>query len=611
MSFRNKLVAYFLGLLAVVLGASLWAVNRLETRSAEAEVLSNLETTSHVFEEILAGEGRRLATNLKLLSGDFAFKAAVATGDPLTIFSAAVNHRARIGADVLLVTGVDGKILADTRRKARVGRSLKGLEAVRAALEENPGVRVQILDGVPYQIAAVAVSAPDPIGVVAAGFTIDDRLAASLKRLGNSEVSFAMRGRVFASTLPGPAREALSAALPELAPGAPKILALAGERYLTLTVGGRPEITVLLMRSWDRALEPALELQRLLLAIGAAGFAVTVLLGFLIASGVTTSLKQLVKAAQTIAAGRYDIALDIRSRDEIGELGKAFTEMAKGLAEREKIRSILQKAVSKEIAAALLTRGEIELGGEEKIVTVLFSDFRSFTTISESLQPRELLARLNEYFTGMARAIETNHGVIDKYVGDSVMALFGAPLFSTADAKNAVRAALAMASSVDEINALRLESGLPAWRNGIGINTGNVVAGTMGSEDRWSYTVIGDAVNVASRLEGITKSSGARIVVSESTRSAAGPGFAYRPLDWVSVRGHAEPIEIFEVLGEGPAPAWVADFSAGLVAFRARRWADAKSAFLRVLEASPQDAPSMAYLDRLAFHDRTELAKGS
>ena len=146
MSFRHKLLASFTGLLALVLGATLWTVNRVETRRTEADILTGLSSTNETFEGLLASRERQLQTSLGLLSGDFAFKQAVATGDPATILSAALNHKARIGADVLVVTDSDGKLLADTRRTARVGRPLAGVAVVKRALEGSPAAEIAALD---------------------------------------------------------------------------------------------------------------------------------------------------------------------------------------------------------------------------------------------------------------------------------------------------------------------------------------------------------------------------------------------------------------------------------------------------------------------------------
>ncbi len=178
--------------------------------------------------------------------------------------------------------------------------------------------------------------------------------------------------------------------------------------------------------------------------------------------------------------------------------------MSAGLAERDRVRDLLGKVVSPEVAAELL-RKDVTLGGEEREVTVLFSDLRNFTSMSERLTPQEMLGILNRYFTRMDGIIEKHGGVVDKHMGDGLMALFGAPLANPDDADRAMKAALEMSEALDDLNWKWQKRGLPAIGVGIGINTDVVVAGNMGSETRLNYTVIGDGVNLASRLEGLTK----------------------------------------------------------------------------------------------------------
>jgi adenylate cyclase len=227
-----------------------------------------------------------------------------------------------------------------------------------------------------------------------------------------------------------------------------------------------------------------------------------------------------------------------------------FNEMSDGLAERDRVRDLLGKVISPQVAAELLRRG-VTLGGEEREVTVLFSDLRNFTGMCEALPPQEMLAILNHYFTRMAAVVERRGGVVDKYVGDALMALFGAPLCNSDDADHALKAALDMVAAVDDLNREWRARGVAAIGVGIGINTDVVVAGNMGSEKRLNYTVIGDGVNLASRLEGLTKTPEyeARIIVSASTLARAKDRYRTRRLGEVAVRGKQSTTEIFALLG--------------------------------------------------------------
>jgi len=187
------------------------------------------------------------------------------------------------------------------------------------------------------------------------------------------------------------------------------------------------------------------------------------------------------------------------------------------------------------------------LGGNRREMTVLFSDIRGFTAVSEHAQPEAIVGMLNEYFTRMVEIVFAHHGTLDKFVGDMVMALFGAPLDDPDHAEHAVQTALAMVRALDVLNAEWASFGLPRLDIGIGINSGDMVAGNIGSQSIMSYTVIGDAVNLGARLESLNKEYGTRIIISGATRALLKGQYDIRPLGSVTVKGKSEPVAIFEV----------------------------------------------------------------
>ncbi|MBI4348680.1 MAG: adenylate/guanylate cyclase domain-containing protein, partial [Elusimicrobia bacterium] len=452
-----------------------------------------------------------------------------------------------------------------------------------------------------YQLAGVAVNAPDLIGGLIAAFKLDDRFAASISSQTKASVSFATEAGLFASTLDAGRRGLLERRRAAVPLGRPALIGEPGAQELAMAIPVARGVHAYLQLSWDEAIEPLRRLQRALGLLAAVALALTAVVGFFIADSVTASMRELAEATGKISGGDFSARVAVRTRDEVGRLGAAFNAMVAGLQEREKIRSVLRKTVSKEIADELLKRGQINLGGEERLVTVLFSDIRSFTTISEDLDPPTLVSELNEYFGKMARAIEERRGVIDKFIGDAIMALFGAPVGSPDDAANALRAALAMRGALEELNAQRAARGLARWETGIGLNTGTAVAGTLGSESRLSYTVIGDAVNLASRLEGLTKHYGCPILLSAGAREKAGPGFAYRSIDLVRVKGRHHTVEIFELLGEaGAPPAWLGGWEKAVAAYRSGALAEARRLFEATAAARPGDGAAAEYLRRLA-----------
>ncbi len=330
-------------------------------------------------------------------------------------------------------------------------------------------------------------------------------------------------------------------------------LGIRGETFLSYSVplvAENGNTVALLQRSLDKELVPYLRLERTYLFLALFGLAISAVLGIWIARDVSRPVLQLAKWASRIAAGDYEHRAELKRKDELGSLATSFNQMSEGLAERDRVRDLLGKVVSPEVATELL-RKDLVLGGEEREVTVLFSDLRRFTSMSEELSPQETLGILNHYFTRMAAIVEKHGGVVDKYVGDALMALFGAPLASPDDADRALKTALEMTEALDDMNRQWQQRGLPAIDLGIGINTDVVVAGNMGSVTRLNYTVIGDGVNLASRLESLTKTPeyATRIIISLSTLAKARERYRTRRLGEVAVKGKQKATEIFALLG--------------------------------------------------------------
>jgi adenylate cyclase len=243
--------------------------------------------------------------------------------------------------------------------------------------------------------------------------------------------------------------------------------------------------------------------------------------------------------------------------------------------------------------------------GETRELTVLFADIRGFTTLSESLSAAELKKLLNRYFTPMTRIIFEARGTIDKYVGDMIMAFWGAPLQDEQHAIHAIEAALAMLAETERLKQEFMAEGFPEINIGVGCNTGPMNVGDMGSAYRRSYTVLGDAVNLGSRLEGTTKFYGVKLVVGETTRARAGDHFLYRELDLVKVKGKVLAIRVYEPIcrfaeaGEEVLQE-LAAYHQALADFRARRWQEAREAFLALQLSWPDRAIYRLYLDRVA-----------
>lgn len=278
---------------------------------------------------------------------------------------------------------------------------------------------------------------------------------------------------------------------------------------------------------------------------------------------------------------------------------KYFTEERK----KRELKGTFEKYVSPAIVAEVLADPEnIELGGKKMELTVMFSDVRGFTTISEKLDPRQLSDLLNSYLTPMTDLVFKNKGTLDKYMGDAIMAFWGAPIHFPDHAAHACRCALQMLTKLKELQAEYRSKGLPEIDIGIGLNTGEMNVGNMGSETVRSYTVMGDSVNLGSRLEGINKQYGTRIIISEFTQKEIKDGFVTREVDWVRVKGKQEPVRIFELVAEGTVEPDVQKaleyFEQGFKLYHERKFQEAIAAFQEGLKTRPDDAPTQLYLER-------------
>ena len=269
------------------------------------------------------------------------------------------------------------------------------------------------------------------------------------------------------------------------------------------------------------------------------------------------------------------------------------------------VRKAFAHYVSPEVVAELVADPErVALGGEVRELTVLFSDLRGFTTLSEGLSPDALGELLNEYFTAMTARVFDQQGTLDKFIGDALMAVFGAPLQQPDHARKACLTALAIVQELENLNARWQAQNRPAVKCGVGLNTGPVKVGNFGSRERFDYTVIGENVNLASRLEGLTKYYGVEIVLSRTTADQAGDDFLFRTIDLVRVKGSDKPAEILELIGlkESVSPETAGNLETWQRAWElylARDWEEAGRLITEILKTHPGDGPALRLTERL------------
>ncbi len=279
-------------------------------------------------------------------------------------------------------------------------------------------------------------------------------------------------------------------------------------------------------------------------------------------------------------------------------LGHLLTEVR----EKRWLRQAFSRYVSPSIVEDIAAHPErLELGGEEVDATVLFADLTDFTVLSERMPPKEIIHMLDEYFTVMTEIILANKGTVDKYIGDAIMCFWGAPVPQRDHAVRACRSALEMQKAMHSLNDSWMAQGNPPLSLRIGIHSGRVVAGNVGSRERFNYTVMGDTVNLTYRLEKVNKFFGSRILMSEATQRLAKGNFLVRELDRIMVKGRMQPVTLYELVGyqtdDGPPPELTL-FIQGLEAYRQRDWQQAVEKFQEVLRLNPQDGPARLYHER-------------
>ena len=293
-----------------------------------------------------------------------------------------------------------------------------------------------------------------------------------------------------------------------------------------------------------------------LLALFGLSLLLVISIGRVLAARIDRPLAELVAAADRVAQGDLEVQVPVTREDELGVLAARFNEMVIGLRQLLFVKDLFGRFVSPEVSAQLLS-GAIQLGGEQRHVTILFSDLREFTQLSENHPPAAIVELLNEYFHAVVAAATAQGGIVNKFGGDSTLVVFGAPVALPDHAERALATALALRAALTALNAHRVPQGWAALHQGIGISTGMVVAGQIGAESRMEYTVIGDPVNLASRLQELSKTFNGDIFVSGYTWEAL-----QRPSDWVwkdqgrmGVRGKQEPVQIYRLLDQATTAA--------------------------------------------------------
>lgn len=406
----------------------------------------------------------------------------------------------------------------------------------------------RVVDGRLYNLQAHFIElARRPIGTITFGLPIRSDDIDSMARIGDFEACLAVDGACVArSAGVGPEMEAaMVAALNR--DGA--VRTELGEMEWSIQhenlVLDRPEQGIQIVAvPLDAVRAPFENIQTTLLLAGFGALLLCAILGVGLSRSLTRPVRDLVAATGRVAQGDYEAEVAVESEDEMGMLANAFNDMTRGLLMREQYRSVLNKVVSTDVAAELM-KGEVELGGENRDMSVLFADIRGFTPLTQGMEPQKVIGFLNECMDKLSRAVDAEGGVVDKFIGDEIMAVFGAPVAQSDHACRAVRAALRMREGVAEMNAERARRGEASLAIGIGIASGIAVAGNMGSTDRLNYTVLGETVNLAVRL---TDQAGPdEILISEQTEEWTADGLVASCVGGRALKGFSEECLVYAV----------------------------------------------------------------
>jgi adenylate cyclase len=581
-------------MLGLVLISVLIAVNEANMKNIRAQIEEDLQVTNRVFTRLIKSRRQQLGEWGYLFSSDFAFKQAIATNDHYTILSAMESLKARIAADTMALVSTEHILIADTMRPDVTNEDFRLPGLIEAAEDQGQAFSIVLIGNQAHQTIVVPILAPIPIAWLCISFNIDEEFARELQMLTLSHISlFHVKDSghfsIITSTLPPALNQELLNAMPSTERDFDKslLLELKDNEYLTIfTTLFRKDgfnVIAVLQRSLNEALQPYYRLRAILISLSIGGLLVSLIGGILIARTVTNPVLTLVKGAREIGKGNYGHRVYVDQQDEIGELAGAFNTMTEGLAEKEKIRTLLGKVVAPDVAKELLNK-EVKLGGEERIMTAFFSDITGFTPIAEKLAPGELVKLLNEYLSEMTDLITETGGTVDKFIGDAIVAFWGAPLSIDNHAELAVSAAVKLQKKLNLKGPDSCAIDCAELQTRVGINTGNMVVGNIGSKDRMDYTIIGDAVNLAARLEKANKYYGTGIIISEFTHSMVMDKFWCRELDLVRVQGKQEAIRIFEVIDNmdqvtDDNRSFVHFFEQALEAFRGQHYTEAMDLF--------------------------------
>jgi class 3 adenylate cyclase len=583
-TFRLKLLVSMVALVVAVTGAVLFVTQRDLRRAQQARFQTEFENEVTTFAALQATRLAAVKVRLSELARSPRLRAALEEGEVEMIYLVAgdeLRHffEERTGdaetgpstttrASFVRFVDGQGRVLAPPagrgtaqafpedgqRLDEEVGRICRSLaEAQPQALgylapETGDGTRLL------HEIILTKVrrlDADEVGGALVIGFPVPLAAVGAARSSTPTQNAIWLGGRVYSASLPEASQGELAERVAAVHRASPSrsgefAFALNGEPFRVfcrpLATGAQfPQATHVSLFSLAEALRQERALRNKVLTIGGAALAATVLLGVVLAGKLAAQIEALKAGTTQIGKGNYQVKVPVLSADETGSLAVSFNQMAEGLALKEKYRSVLNVVADAKVAQRLIDGG-VALGGETREISVLFCDIRGFTALTQNMDPGEVIRLLNEHFEPLTRVVNEHHGVVDKFVGDLIMAVFGAPESHGNDAANSVNCARAMIGHRSRLN----ETAHYPIRMGIGIASGPAVAGCMGSSDRLNYTVLGERVNLASRLCG--QAGPMEIVIDQTTRERLGEAISVEPMAALKLKGFSAPVQAYKLV---------------------------------------------------------------
>ncbi len=651
-SFGTRVFLALAGLVALATGATLVALQQLTSQQLDARFAERFVRAHRAFREMeelrlglvaeeiesLARSHPQLRTVLSTasLSGDFGMGFGAETG-AVDAAERDANLRLRSllpsltfaeRSDVLIVLSSAGVLLYSAAEPTRYGDDLSELAVFRSTLRSGRSGAIWVAPG-PQSLPRLLPAEPEvavyrvlarPVvfgeelhGVVLSGRRIDVDILASTRAVSGLEAALVARDRVVATTLSAEAAQELarrlsslpdSAGVPAAAP-----LELAGAPYRVGRAELSPETPLaeagfVLLGPVEAEWAFLRRLRLSILGVGGLVLLAALVPAFALARGITRPVTGIARAARGIGAGRFETRVDVQRSDEVGELGRAFNEMAAGLEERERIRRTFERYVSREVAEEVLRHPEkAQPAGVRRELTVAFVDLAGFSAWAEASEPEVLVAGLSEYFEVVCEAVLASDGTVNEFLGDGVVAFWGAPLPQPDHALRACRAALRCRAGLGALVERWRREDRPRVDFRIGVHSGELVVGEVGAAERRAYRAVGDAMNVASRVEGAGRSYGTRLLVSDAVVARVGGALLAREVDRVRVVGRREALGLFELVAETSRASeaqreWVASWQQALGLYRAGDFGAAEARLRGFLEQHPDDGPAAVFLER-------------